>query len=35
MCAAGASGAVAQFDYTYDTIGNLTYRADDSTFKNR
>jgi RHS repeat-associated protein len=26
---AGPSNAVAQFDYTYDTIGNLTYRSDD------
>ena len=25
----GPSNAVAQFDYTYDTIGNLTYRSDD------
>jgi RHS repeat-associated protein len=26
---AGPSGSVAQFDYTYDTIGNLRYRSDD------
>jgi len=26
---AGPSNSVAQFDYTYDTIGNLTYRSDD------
>ena len=25
---AGLSNNVAQFDYTYDTLGNLTYRAD-------
>jgi RHS repeat-associated protein len=25
----GPSNAVAQFDYSYDTIGNLTYRSDD------
>src|SRR6185312_4411523 len=26
---AGPSNAVAQFDYSFDTIGNLTYRSDD------
>ena len=25
----GPSNSVAQFDYSYDTIGNLTYRSDD------
>jgi RHS repeat-associated protein len=26
---AGPSDTVAQFDYTYDTVGNLTYRSDN------
>jgi RHS repeat-associated protein len=26
---AGPSNTIAQFDYTWDTIGNLTYRSDD------